>query len=269
MPSELDQWGCDPDETIPAIRTAGIGHVGSRIAQELQQSYCGDVGFDAASRDAPQEEVGAAHLLILLADPEDETVDLAATVERARERGSRGLVAIAPMPPEHDGERMQRAQTVLRTWRPLLQGLYRIPATDNEPAAPHIINAVLSLTTLLNEYSMPCIDLADVRGCLEQPGYGRIVSAECAGEQRAARASQTILETPGIRSGLQRSQGALAVIASGGDMSMDDYYDVVNLIDPLLPENAILCSGVHFNPDIGERLRVTLFVSNCPGVEGE
>ena len=258
---DLDTPWYEPEDTVTAFRIAGIGRAGRRIAQELAKTLPDDVGFDFPPEGAPSADVGAAHLLILVVDPEDENVDLAEIVARTREAGSVGIVAVIPMPPETDSERTWLARKLLRSWRPLLDGLCLIPPMAAETADADIVAALSCLPALLMPDSIFCMDLADIGSVLENPGWGRYASREASGEHRAERAVKAVMALPRMRIGLERLRKALVVITTGSEMSStDEYYGYMNAVTQHAPDDLDFVFGVIVDPSLDDRLRVGIFV---------
>lgn len=257
---DLDTPLDEPEDTLTGFRIGGIGRAGRRIAQELAKTYPDDVGFDFPPEGGPSAEVGAAHLLILVVDPEDENVDLAETVARTREAGSVGIVAVIPMPPETDSERTWLARKLLRSWRPLLDGLFLIPPMAAETADADIVAALSCLPDMLLQRCFFPMNLADISGSLEQPGWGRYVSQEATGEHRAVGAAKAVLAIPRLRLALKRSKSVLAVVSISSEMtSFDEFYDVINVLGDAFVD-AISCFGASVDPSLNDRLRVGIFV---------
>ena len=256
MRYDLDQL--QTDET--RIKFVGVGHVGRRITQELARSHPYDVGYDNETTAL----FVAVDQLIVLADAEDEAADLAGTVAGFREAGCKCIVAFVPQPPATDSRRAQSVLTRLRGWGPLLDGLFLLPTTDAELMDARIVEAADQLATVISVPGMMCIDFSDVVTVMRQPGWGRVVSGEASGVQRARLAAQATLDHPDLHGGISRAASILGILVMDDSCTLDEYYEILNEIDARVSSETTCILGTSFDETLGDQLRLVLFVGGLP-----
>lgn len=264
MPFELIDL---PTPTYPSYRVVGVGRFGQRILQELAKAIPANPDFIISLEESTSARFEAATLHILLADPEDEGVDLSRAVEQAQDAGARRLIAVIPMPSQASGKSMNHAHEVLRAWQSLSIGLFLVPATESISPDSQIVDALRSLHMLTSEPSMPCIDFADVLTVLLQPGWGRIMIEEASGINRAQLAARAVVEHPELPVWLGGYGGALIVMTVNmayADWSLDEYYAIMNVIQEKVHKDITLIIGINTDSTLGDRLRVTLYASGLP-----
>ena len=130
-----------------------------------------------------------------------------------------------------------------------------------------LYQGVRSITDLMLIPGHINLDFNDVKTVMEGMGRAMMGSGEEEGQDRAIRAAERAMNNPLLDSG--RISGATRVlinITGAPDMKLSEVNAIVNRVREELDSNANIIFGTCFNPDMDERLRVSIVAT---GIEDD
>ncbi len=146
-----------------------------------------------------------------------------------------------------------------------------IPVTfGNEALLDYLSrHAVHQLTTLITEYSLICVDFADVKAVFSCGGDSFMSIGMAGGVGKGAIAGENALH------GLARqnvdiagADGVLALVTGSTNITMDDFDAASRTIHGAVSDDANIIIGLIIDDALGENMKVTLFADfNGSGLE--
>jgi len=118
---------------------------------------------------------------------------------------------------------------------------------------------VQGISELITEPGEINIDFADVRTVMKGKGDALMGIGIGEGTSRAVDAARSAINNPLLENA--RIDGAKSVLVnlSGGDgLTLQEYQDVVELITENCAEDALIIAGQAYNPELGEKIKVTV-----------
>lgn len=118
---------------------------------------------------------------------------------------------------------------------------------------------VQGISELITEPGEINIDFADVRTVMKGRGDALMGIGIGEGTNRAVDAARSAINNPLLENA--RIDGAKSVLVnlSGGDgLTLQEYQDVVELITENCAEDALIIAGQAYNPELGEKIKVTV-----------
>ncbi|MBN2859365.1 MAG: cell division protein FtsZ [Sphaerochaetaceae bacterium] len=118
---------------------------------------------------------------------------------------------------------------------------------------------VQGISELITEPGEINIDFADVTTVMKGRGDALMGIGIGEGTSRAVDAAREAINNPLLENA--RIDGAKSVLVnlSGGDgLTLQEYQDVVELITAKCDENALIIAGQAYNPELGEKIKVTV-----------
>ena len=127
-----------------------------------------------------------------------------------------------------------------------------------------LVNAVKGTTELVTKPGLVNLDFADVKAVMRDGGLAMIGLGESDTENRAVEAVQKAINNPLIEVDISNAKGALVNVIGGPDLTMREYYQVVDVVSSQLSSDAKVISGAQIDKTMGDRLRALLIIT---GVE--
>lgn len=191
---------------------------------------------------------------------------------------ARGLniltVAVVTTPFAFEGKRkLQLAQGGIENLRKHVDTLILIPnqyllnvVQNNTPIKQAFLMAdevlyqgVQGISELITEPGEINIDFADVRTVMKGKGDALMGIGFGEGANRAVDAARTAVSNPLLESTTINGAKSVLVNLSGGDnLTLQEYQDVVEIVTESCAEDALIIAGQAYNPDLGDRIKVTV-----------
>lgn len=127
---------------------------------------------------------------------------------------------------------------------------------------------VQGISELITEPGEINIDFADVRTVMKGKGDALIGIGIGEGENRAVTAAKSAINNPLLENAQIEGAKSILVNLSGGDnLTLKEYQDVVEIITDSADEDALIIAGQAYNPELGERLKVTVVATGFTRLE--
>lgn len=122
-----------------------------------------------------------------------------------------------------------------------------------------LLGAVQGIADLIIRPGMINVDFADVRTVMSEMGQAMMGTGEATGEDRAREAAEMAIQSPLLEDiNLQGARGILVNITAGPELSLGEFSDVGDAVEAFASDNATVVVGTVIDPDMGDRLRVTV-----------
>lgn len=122
-----------------------------------------------------------------------------------------------------------------------------------------LYNATRGISDIISGYGYINVDFADVRAIMKDTGDALMGIGIASGENRALEAATNALNSPLLEGiSIKGAQGLLINISAGEDVTMYDISEAVQVIEGAAGSDVNLIHGVSFNPDMGDKLMVTV-----------
>jgi cell division protein FtsZ len=122
-----------------------------------------------------------------------------------------------------------------------------------------LYNATRGISDIISGYGYINVDFADVRAIMKDTGDALMGIGIASGENRALEAATNALNSPLLEGiSIKGAQGLLINISAGEDVTMYDVSEAVQVIEGAAGSDVNLIHGVSFNPDMGDKLMVTV-----------
>ncbi len=183
------------------------------------------------------------------------------------------VVAVVTTPFQFEGrKRMTSAHTGLEDLRSKVDSLITIP---NEKLLDQcenlsikdayakvndvLLNAVQGIAELVLRPGHINVDFADVRTVMSEAGPAMMGTGSASGEGRALRAAQNAIANPLLTNvDVSDAKGLLINITASSDMSIEEFYQIGQLINSVVSEDATVITGQVFDDTLGDEIRVTI-----------
>ena len=184
-------------------------------------------------------------------------------------------IAIVTLPFKMEGrQRMQNAEYALEALENIVDTLIVIPNEKLLEIVPDVsletafrvadeilVNAVKGITELITKPGLVNLDFADVRAVMKDGGLAMIGMGESDTENRALESVEKAINNPLIEVDISDAKGALIDVMGGPDLTMREYYQVVEAVSSQLAEDAKVISGAQIDKSLGDRLRTLLIIT--------
>lgn len=121
---------------------------------------------------------------------------------------------------------------------------------------------VQGISELITEPGEINIDFADVRTVMKGKGDALMGIGIGEGSSRAIDAARTAISNPLLENSSINGSKSILVNLSGGDgLTLQEYQDVVELITENCDEDAMIIAGQSYNPELGEKIKVTVIAT--------
>ncbi len=118
---------------------------------------------------------------------------------------------------------------------------------------------VQGISELITEPGEINIDFADVRTVMKGHGDALMGIGIGEGTNRAIDAAREAINNPLLENASIEGASSVLVNLAGGDgLTLQEYQDVVELITENCAEDALIIAGQAYNPELGEKIKVTV-----------
>ena len=122
-----------------------------------------------------------------------------------------------------------------------------------------LLNAVQGIAELVLRPGHINVDFADVRTVMSEAGAAMMGTGAASGENRAVRAAQHAIANPLLTNvDVSNAKGLLINITASSDMLIEEFYQIGQLIDSVVSEDATVITGQVFDDSLGDEIRVTI-----------
>jgi cell division protein FtsZ len=248
-------------ELTGGLGAGGIPEVGEKAAQESKEDI--------------KKELENADMVFITAGMGGGTGTGAAPVVAEIAKSCNALtVAVVTTPFAFEGKKkMVLAQTGIEKLRKNVDTLIIIPnqyllkvVENNTPIKQAFLMAdevlfmgVQGISELITEPGEINIDFADVRTVMKGKGDALMGIGFGEGANRAVDAARQAISNPLLENASIAGAKSVLVNLSGSEnLTLQEYEDVVELITQNCDENALIIAGQAFNPELGDRIKVTV-----------
>ncbi len=251
--------------------------LGTQATKGLGAGANPEVGRQAAleDRDRIIDLISGADMLFLTAGMGGGTGTGAAPVvaEIARELGIL-TVAVVTKPFAFEGKRQRIAEAGMEALSEHVNSLIVIPndklmqvlgnqvsLKDAFRAANDVLHgAVAGIAEIISCPGMIGVDFADVKTVMSETGIAMMGSAKAAGTDRARMAAEQAVACPLLDDiDIADARGVLVNIsASASSFQLQEMYDVMDVIKAVAAESATVITGVVYDDELEDELRVTI-----------
>lgn len=265
-----------------AMRTSAAHHklqLGTSATGGLGAGARPEVGRVAAEESLPEIEhaLAGAHMCFIAAGLGGGTGSGAAAViaKAAREKGIL-TVGVVTTPFRFEGlRRMRAAQEAIQELQQHVdtlivipnQNLFRVasPETTFRQAfslADEVLQkGIRGITDLIVNPGLINLDFADIRTIMLGMGKAMMGSGEASGENRAIEAARLAISNPLLDDGLEGARGVIISLSGGEGMRLMEVDEAANHIKDLVDPEADIIWGSSFDPDLGDRIRVSIIAT--------
>ncbi len=119
--------------------------------------------------------------------------------------------------------------------------------------------AVQGIADLITRPGLVNVDFADVRAVMSEMGMAMMGAGTSRGEDRAVMAAQHAIGSPLLEGiNLQGAYGVLVNITAGPSLTMNEFEEVMEVIEDLADEDAQIVMGTVIDPEMTDEIRVTV-----------
>lgn len=238
-----------------------------------------EIGRIAAEESLPEIEdaLAGAHMCFIAAGLGGGTGSGAAAViaKAARQKGIL-TVGVVTTPFRFEGQRrMRAAQEAIQELQQHVdtlivipnQNLFRVanPETTFRQAfslADEVLQqGIRGITDLIVSPGLINLDFADIRTIMLGMGKAMMGSGEASGENRAIEAARLAISNPLLDDGLEGARGVIISLSGGEGMRLMEVDEAANHIKDLVDPEADIIWGSTFDPDLGDRIRVSIIAT--------
>jgi cell division protein FtsZ len=248
-------------ELTGGLGAGGMPEVGEKAAQESKEDI--------------KKELENADMVFITAGMGGGTGTGAAPVVAEIAKSCNALtVAVVTTPFAFEGKKkMMLAQAGIEKLRKNVDTLIIIPnqyllkvVENNTPIKQAFLMAdevlfmgVQGISELITEPGEINIDFADVRTVMKGKGDALMGIGFGEGANRAVDAARQAISNPLLENASIAGAKSVLVNLSGSEnLTLQEYEDVVELITQNCDENALIIAGQAFNPELGDRIKVTV-----------
>lgn len=265
---------------IQALQRSNAQHkmpLGKQLTGGLGAGGVPEVGEQAAqeSKEEIKELLNGTDMVFITAGMGGGTGTGGAAViaEIARELGAL-TVAVVTTPFAFEGKKkLELALTGIERLRKHVDTLILIPnqyllniVENNTPIKKAFLLAddvlrqgVQGISELITEPGEINIDFADVRTVMKGRGDALMGIGVGEGSTRAVDAARAAINNPLLENAqIDGAKSVLVNLAGGDGLTLQEYQDVVELITENCAEDALIIAGQAFNPELGEKIKVTV-----------
>jgi cell division protein FtsZ len=248
-------------ELTGGLGAGGVPEVGEKAAQE--------------SKDDIRRELENADMVFITAGMGGGTGTGAAPIVAEVAKSCNALtVAVVTTPFAFEGKKkLVLAQAGIEKLRKQVDTLIIIPnqyllkvVENNTPIKQAFLMAdevlymgVQGISELITEPGEINIDFADVRTVMKGKGDALMGIGFGEGANRAVDAARQAVSNPLLESAsIEGAKSVLINLAGSDNLTLQEYQDVVELITERCAEDALIIAGQAFNPELGDRIKVTV-----------
>ena len=248
-------------ELTGGLGAGGIPEVGEKAAQE--------------SKEEIRREVENADMVFITAGMGGGTGTGAASIVAEVAKSCNALtVAVVTTPFAFEGKKkLVLAQAGIEKLRKQVDTLIIIPnqyllkvVENNTPIKQAFLMAdevlymgVQGISELITEPGEINIDFADVRTVMKGKGDALMGIGFGEGANRAVDAARQAVSNPLLENAsIEGAKSVLINLAGSDNLTLQEYQDVVELVTAQCSEDALIIAGQAFNPELGDRIKVTV-----------
>jgi cell division protein FtsZ len=248
-------------ELTSGLGAGGVPEVGEKAAQESKEDI--------------RKELENADMVFITAGMGGGTGTGAAPVVAEIAKSCNALtVAVVTTPFAFEGKKkLVLAQAGIEKLRKQVDTLIIIPnqyllkvVENNTPIKQAFLMAdevlymgVQGVSELITEPGEINIDFADVRTVMKGKGDALMGIGFGEGANRAVDAARQAVSNPLLENATIEGAKSVLVNLSGSDnLTLQEYQDVVEIITENCAEDALIIAGQAFNPELGDRIKVTV-----------
>ncbi len=125
-----------------------------------------------------------------------------------------------------------------------------------------LLQSVQGISDLITEPGEINIDFADVKTVMKGKGDALIGLGFGEGEDRAKEAARLAVSNPLLENAsIVGAKNVLVNLAGGDSLTIQEYQDVVEIITEHCSEDVLVIAGQSYNPNLGERIKVTVIAT--------
>lgn len=122
-----------------------------------------------------------------------------------------------------------------------------------------LYQGVQGISELITEPGEINIDFADVKTVMKGKGDALMGIGFGEGSNRAIDAAKEAISNPLLENAsIDGAKSVLVNLAGSDNLTLQEYQDVVELITANCPDDALIIAGQAFNPELGDRIKVTV-----------
>lgn len=251
--------------------------LGKALTEGLGAGGIPEIGEKAAieSKDIIKEEIEDADMVFVTAGMGGGTGTGAAPVVAEIAKSSNALtVGVVTTPFSFEGKKkLALAEAGIEKLRAQVDTLIIIPnqyllnvVENNTPIKQAFLMAdevlymgVQGISELITEPGEINIDFADVRTVMKGKGDALMGIGFGDGANRAVDAARQAITNPLLaNASINGAKSVLVNLAGTDTLTIQEYQDVVELITENCAEDALIIAGQSFNPDLGDKVKVTV-----------
>jgi len=125
-----------------------------------------------------------------------------------------------------------------------------------------LLHAVKGIVDLITKTGLVNVDFADVRTIMSEPGMAIMGVGEAEGEDRAPEAAHRAISNPLLEDlRIEGARGVLVNITGGGDLTLFEINEAVELIQAEAHEQALIIFGAVIEEEMKGKARVTVIAT--------
>ncbi len=124
-----------------------------------------------------------------------------------------------------------------------------------------LTNAVKGITELVTRAGLVNLDFADVKAVMSNGGVSLIGIGESDSKDRAKEAVGRAISNPLLDVDITNATGALVNIIGGNDLSLNEYNQVMAIVQTKVAQDAKIISGAQISADMEKTVKVLLIVT--------
>ncbi len=184
------------------------------------------------------------------------------------------VVAVVTIPFSFEGaRRMEYAQAGASELRDSVDSIITIandkillgdiPLSDAYGSANNVLlSAVRGISDLIVRTGFINVDFADVKTIMSEEGLVIMAHGSASGEDRAQKVAQSVLSHPLLEGiDLSNAQGLLVNVTASSNISANEYKQIGELIQNAASNAESIVSGLVFDDEVGDEIRVTIVAS--------
>jgi len=117
------------------------------------------------------------------------------------------------------------------------------------------ISDIITVPGLVN------VDFADVKAIMKDAGSALMGIGRASGEDRAAEAARSAIESPLLELSIKGAKGVLFTVTGGKDLSMHEVNEAAEIITSSIDGNAKVIFGAVIDEDLGDEVKITVIAT--------
>ena len=184
-------------------------------------------------------------------------------------------IGVVTKPFEFEGKRrIRQAQEGITKLKEKVDSLLVIPNERLRAINPEItfinafaaadevlMQAVQSISDLINIKGVINLDFADVTAIMKDAGLAHMGVGRSAGKGKAEEAARLAISSPLLETSIQGAQGILVNVTGASDIGLDEVYEAANMVKELVHPDANTIFGATFDDSLGDEIRVTVIAT--------